>query len=438
MDLLHGNVKQAYWKYFSAAFGSALISSIYYIVDTAVVGQYQGPEGTAALAVAAPSWNLIYSLGLLTGIGGAVLCSTSAGKGEEDKRQEYFSAALLLTAFLGLLSWGIVSLFQTPLLRFFGAEETLLPIAQEYIRPILFVLPLFTVNQMLAAFLRNDNDPGRATAAVIIGSVFNIIADIVFVFPMNMGVFGAGLATAMGSALTTVLMLPHFRSVKNTFHLRRPTRIFHKLGQILATGFPTFIVDAAMGILTILFNRQIVHWLGTDALAVYGVVVNISTIVQSCSYSAGEAAQPIISINFGAGYGGRIRETLQQALCTVAFFSLAWTAVVWLFPNGFIRVFMDATPAVLEIAPAIMRAYGISFLLLPLNIFSTFYFQAILRPFTALGVSVFRGLLVSGALILLLPVLLGANALWFAMPITELIVGVPVILLTLRSARSMQ
>ena len=82
MDLLQGNTKTTYFKYLGAAFGSALISAVYSIVDMAMVGQYQGPEGTAALAVVAPVWNIIYSLGLLTGIGGSVLFGAAKGKGE--------------------------------------------------------------------------------------------------------------------------------------------------------------------------------------------------------------------------------------------------------------------------------------------------------------------------------------------------------------------
>ena len=80
MDLLKGNVRQIYFRYLGAAFGSALISSIYGLVDSAMVGQYQGPEGTAALAIVAPVWNIIYSLGLLTGIGGSVLLSAARRK----------------------------------------------------------------------------------------------------------------------------------------------------------------------------------------------------------------------------------------------------------------------------------------------------------------------------------------------------------------------
>ncbi len=135
-----------------------------------------------------------------------------------------------------------------------------------------------------------------------------------------------------------------------------------------------------MGILTILFNRQIMVYLGTNALSVYGVIVNISTFVQCCAYSVGQASQPIISTNYGAGRGDRIKKTLKYALGTVAVFSILWTVLSMLMPNAFIRVFMSPTEEVLRIAPSIIRCYAISFLLLPLNIFSTYYFQALMKP----------------------------------------------------------
>lgn len=94
MDFLTSKIRPMYFKFLSAAFGSALISSIYGAVDMIVVGQYQGPGGTAALAVVAPAWNIIYSLGLLMGIGGSVLFSTLRGEGKENQKQsdEYFTA----------------------------------------------------------------------------------------------------------------------------------------------------------------------------------------------------------------------------------------------------------------------------------------------------------------------------------------------------------
>ena len=290
--------------------------------------------------------------------------------------------------------------------------------------PVKVVFPLFLFNQMLAAFLRNDGAPALATLGVLSGGIFNVFGDWFFVFPCDMGVYGAGLATALGSAVSFLVMLTHFASRKNTLRLVKPKRLARKLWKIAVTGFSSFFIDMAMGILTALFNRQIMQYLGSDALAIYGPIINVSTFAQCCAYSVGQASQPIISTNFGAGKEARICETLRYALWTVVFFGVFWTTPSVACPNLYIRIFMSPTETILAMAPAIIRAYAISFLLLPFNIFSTYYFQAILQPKAAFIVSVARGLVISGALILMLPFLAGADSLWFAMPITELVTAV--------------
>ena len=413
MDFLNGRIKTIYFKYLSAAFGSALITSIYSIVDMAMVGQYHGPEGSAALAVVAPVWNIIY------------------------RSNEYFTASVIGSVILAGAIWLIIIFFDRNLMVIFGAQGNTLTLAREYVLPIKAAIPFFLFNQMLAAYLRNDKNPALATGAVLAGGIFNIFGDYFFVFTCDMGAFGAGLATAIGSALSFLVMLSHFFTKKNTLRLVRPEGLVRKLKEITATGFSTFFIDVAMGILTILFNRQIMVYLGTNALSVYGVIVNISTFVQCCAYSVGQASQPIISTNFGAGRGDRIRETLKYTLGTVAVFSIFWTVVTMALPNVFIRIFMSPTPEVLEIAPGIMRCYGISFLLLPLNVFSTYYFQALMKPKTAFIASVARGLVISGVLIYLLPAVFSGNAIWFAMPVTELAVAVYVTRQMIKSTKQL-
>ena len=435
MDLLQVKVKNIYFKYLVAAFGSAMITSIYSIVDMAMVGQYQGPTGTAALAVVAPIWNIIYSLGLLTGIGGSVLYSHARGKSTKEEANEFFTVAFIGTVLFAVASWVAIVFFEEPLLMLFGANEALLPLAQDYMKPIRFAIPVFVFNQMFAAFLRNDNRPALATGAVLAGGIFNVVGDYVFVFTCNLGIYGAGLATALGSLITFLVMLSHFFSKKNTLRLVLPHKVFWRSKRILTLGFSTFFIDIAMGILTMMFNRQIMHYFGTDALSVYGIIVNISTLVQCCAYSVGQAAQPIISINHGAKQGKRIQETLKYALQTVAIFSLLWTAVILAVPNLFIYIFMAPTASVLAIAPGILRSYGISFLLLPLNIFSTYYFQSIMKAGASFFVSVARGIVISGIMIYMLPQLFGGSALWFAMPITEVIVAVVVVFWMIRYTR---
>ncbi len=437
MDFLNDKIKPMYLKYLSAAFGSALITSIYSVVDMAMVGQYQGPSGTAALAVVAPIWNIVYSLGLLMGIGGSVLFSTARGdKISKTDENKYFTVSVLGSVILSIIAWLAIILFEKPILIFFGADSSLLPFAEEYLKPIKYVFPMFLFNQMLAAFIRNDKNPGLATFGVLSGGIFNIIGDCIFVFTFDMRIFGAGLATAIGSVISFIVMLTHFFGKRNTLRITKCNEVLKTLLQISVTGFSTFFIDAAMGILTILFNRQIMKYLDSNALAIYGPIINISTFVQCCAYSVGQAAQPIISTNYGAGKAGRIKETLKYSICTAFIIGIVWTILSESIPNALIGIFMTPTDEILNQAPLIVRTYAVSFILLPFNIFATYYFQAIMKPKTSFVISVARGLVISGALILILPSLFTPNFIWWAMPITELIVAVYVVISTKRISRT--
>lgn len=126
MDFLTGKIKTLYFKYLAAAFGSALITSIYSIVDMAMVSQYHGPEGIAALAVVAPIWNIIYSLGLLMGIGGSVIFSTIRGKGEDqtDRSNEYFTVSIIGSMILAVIAWVVIAFLTGSYCNFLVRQKT--------------------------------------------------------------------------------------------------------------------------------------------------------------------------------------------------------------------------------------------------------------------------------------------------------------------------
>lgn len=424
MNLLKDNIKKIYFKYLATAFGSSLISMIYSFVDMVVIGRYEGPLGSASMAVISPIWNIIFSLGLLFGIGGSVYfgnIKSRANKNGENEN-EYFTAAIVGAVFFSVVCTVIFVFFDRQILLLFGADESMIPLCQKYLLPIKFVIPTYLFTQTFAAFLRNDNAPGLATIAVLAGGIFNVFGDIFFTFTLDMGMFGAGLATAIGNVISVLVMCIHFFRKKNTLRLIRVRSLFTKTKNIIVTGFPSFFVDVAMGIVTALLNNQIMNYANSDALAVYGVIVYINTFVQCCGYSVGQAAQPIISGNLGAHNFGRIKQTLRYAVFAAFGFAAVLTAVSMAFPSQIIGLLMDATPEVLEITPRIVRLYAIGFVLLPLNVFSTYYFQALMKPKTAFAVSVARGAVISGGLILLLPLFLQSTGLWLAMPVTEAIV----------------
>ena len=423
MDLLEGNIKQIYLKYLAASFGGAILQSVYGLVDMIAVGQYHGPTGSAAMAIIAPIWNIIYSFGLLTGIGASILFNITKNSDRKDhiKANGYFTVGIIMTTAISLVLWLSLILFENEILIALGADETLLPLAKNYLVSVKFSLPVFLFMQFMAGFLRNDDNPTLSTKAVVVGGVFNIFGDIFFVFTLNMGIFGAGLATCLGATISLLIMLTHFKSKKNTLKLVKPKNIFKKCKRIATLGFATFFIDIAMGILTMLFNIQIMEHLGGDALAVYGIIVNIATFVQCCAYGVGQASQPILSANFGANKFDRIKKLFGYNIITIVIISSLWVFVTIMFPNVFVHAFMTPTASVLSIAPEIIRIYCLSFILLPFNIYATYYFQSIMKANIAFVISVARGLFISGALILLLPLIFTPSSIWFAMPITEVI-----------------
>ena len=217
-DLTQGSIKRRYFKYLGATFGGAMISCVYGMVDAAVVGQYQGPQGSAALSIVMPIWTILYSLGLLLGIGGSVNYSYFRAQGKAEKANAYFTLSLTLTSVIAVICWVGIALFDEPFLRLFGADDELLVLAKEYLKPVKYAIPMFPFSQFLAAFLRNDNAPDKATFAVLVGGIFNVFGDIFFVFDfgLGLGIYGSGLATAIGCTMTNVILVSHFFAKKNT------------------------------------------------------------------------------------------------------------------------------------------------------------------------------------------------------------------------------
>lgn len=422
MDLLRDKIKPIYLKLLYSSVGSALITSIFAIVDAMMVGNYHGPDGTASLAVFNPVWSFVYSLAIISSIGGSVLYAKLRGEENEEKANEYFSITIIFGIFLSIVAFSIIVLFEEPLFRFFGADDNLLNLASKYLVCIKYAIPFCIFSSIFSSFLRNDNNPILATVSVIIGGVFNAIGDYLFVFTFDMGIFGAGLATSLGLIISTLIMMIHFFKKNNTLKLVKPTKVFKRIIKITIAGFPAGITDLSLGIISILFNHQIMKYFGTNELAVYGIITQVTAFVQCCAYGTGQAAQPIISQNFGSKNYPRIKECLKYGIVTSIIIGVFWTIITILIPNSFVHLFMDPTEEVLQIAPKIIRTYSISYLLLVINIFITYYLQAIMKSKGSLILSILRGIVISGIIIIILPIILNDNSIWLTMLITEIII----------------
>jgi putative MATE family efflux protein len=424
MDLLQGNIGKVYSRYLFASLGSAVVMSIYSFVDTIAVGQYEGPGGSAAMAVINPLYGVIVFFAILCGIGGSVLMSNAKGEGETVKGNTFFTIALIIMGLLTVLFWIVFAIFARNIFSLFGADDHLMPLVMSYAKWIIGFCPIFLFSVFLACFIRNDGNPGLAMRAIISGAVFNVFGDWFFVFPLGMGMSGAGLATVLGTAIQTVILCTHFFTKRYTLKLVKPKKILLPIKQIMTTGIASGFLDLANVVLSSILNNTIMRYGGATALAVFGVAATVSSLFQALFSGVGQAIQPIVSINFGAGKMVRIHKTFTMAMITIIIMEILFASLGLFFPNSIVRLLMNATPEILEIAPRIIRTYFLLFLCMGINVFATYYLQSVLKTKASLIISFLRGIIISGTLLIILPLVFGLNGVWWAMPISECLVAI--------------
>lgn len=422
MDLLKDNIKKLYFRFLIPSLGSAMVLSIYTMTDAIVIGKGVGADALAALSITTPVLCLLMATGILFGVGGSVHMNIQRGLHNEAKARRFFTVSLILISAVALFLWIVYRLYTPEILHLMGATEKLFPYAASYMGWFNYFLPVAVFSNYLAIFVRNDNDPNRAMAGVIGGGILNIVLDIVLVFPFKCGIGGAAIASCLGMCLQILIVSSHFLTKKNTLKLIRPHHFFQTAGLIISGGTSSFVNELANGVIVFLFNIQILKYCGTIALSVYSVISNCVILFNSLFTGVGQAIQPIVSTNFGAGQHERIQHLKRMSLTTIFSMGLLFSLSGILFPYLVCGIFLPLTPQIKEIANYGIRLYFIAFLPMGWNIVNTYYLQSILASKTSLVISITRNIILSGGLILLLPVFCDGSVLWYTMPIVELTV----------------
>lgn len=432
MNLFTDNPKKLYFKFLSASILSALVVSIYAFVDTIAVGQSEGPLGTAAMAVITPLYGLFAFFSILCGIGGAVQMSKSKGEGNEEKGNAYFTASVIIMSIITAVFWVILFFFHKQIFSFFGANAELMPKVMSYAKWMLIFFPAFVAPPFIGAFIRNDGAPNLVMTAVILGGCANIFGDWFFVFPLGMGMEGAAIATVLGIFIQIAVMCTHFFRKKCTLKFTKPFTLSKGIGNLIKVGFGSGIIELGTVVIAVVMNNQILKYGTTTELAVYGVLVTIFQLFSAIFSGVGQAIQPLVSSNYGAGNHERNRQFLQMSMVTVILFGILFTAIGELFPVQITKLFIAATSDVIQAAPIIFRLFFLLFVPSGISVLSIYYLQSTMRPKMSMVVSVLKGIVVSGLLILVLPIFFGINGVWIAMPCSELLVSIVAIYFIMR------
>lgn len=421
LNLLRDKESKVFFHYLIPAVCSTLVTSVYLLVDTLIIGQGVGALGISALNIFMPFFLLFNGIGLLFGIGSGILISAEDGMGNKKKANQYF-----ITGFVSILTVAIIlcliwNHYLEPLCVILGANSDTIDLVLEYGKCIMMFAPVFMMSNYFAPIIRNMKNPKLVMCAVLTGSLLNIVLDYVFVFPMNMGMFGAAAATVIGSATTLLVLSTHFIKKQNRVKINKETISLNLLAPILKCGFSSLIMEVANGFVIFIFNIQILKYIGNNGIVVYGIISNCVLVGLALFNGVAQAAQPIIATNFGAGLNARVKKVLKYAMITTAIIGFSLFAVVFLFTGQVIQVFVKANAEILAVGIPALRIYLSAFCIMNINILVSSYFQSVGKEKVSIYISIIRGFLLNIVLAFVLPSVLPATILWAVVPLSELI-----------------
>lgn len=420
-DLLNGSVSKIFFRYLIPAIMANMVTSIYVLADTIIIGKGIGIEAMAALNIVLPLFNIFFGNGLLFGVGGSVLMSIARGRGDQKLGECYFTLAVILNTITCLLYTFLLFVFTEPIVRFLGATDVTMPYVLDYAPYVIAGLSAFSFSSLLQTFVRNDGAPKLSMFAVISGGVLNVILDLIFVFPLQMGMAGAAIASVLGSVCTVCILLFHFRSKSNGLRFSLQAFSFSCIGRIFQNGFTSFLVEITSGIVMFIFNIEILKCAGDIGVSMYGVICNTAIIVTCLCNGINQAAQPILSTNYGAGLAERIGQVRRLGIKTALCICSIPAILGLLIPNLFTYIFLNPNEEILAMSPIAIRIYFIGFFVMGINMFVVGYFQSISKPYLSLIVCLARGCVLSIIFVAILAPLLGIVGIWASVPLAEFV-----------------
>ena len=422
VNLFTDSPRRLFFHYLGPSIGSSLVTSIYVLVDTIMIGQGVGDTGLSAINIFMPIIASFFAIGLLLGVGGGVLMSVAKGSGNQQLAHKYFSTVMMVAAAVSICLSAFCIIFFDPILYTLGANETNIELVRSYGICYTLIAPAFIFSASLQCFLRNDKAPKLAMIGVLVGSAINIGLDYLFIFPLDMGMFGGALATVIGTIITIGILVLHFFSKKNTMHFSFRCFSFKTLWEIIKCGFSSFLIECANAVLVFVFNITLLKYIGSIGLSVYSMIANISIVCMSLFNGVAQTAQPIIATNHGAGHHKRVLQVRHIGTITSSIIALVLFIFGFFFPNILTYSFMNhPSDEILALASSALRIYFFSYLFMNFNIFFSGYFQSTLRPVAAIVVCLLRGLVLSSILVATFPLMFGTDAIWYAVPVAELL-----------------
>lgn len=406
------------------------------MVDSIFIGQGVGPMAISGLALTFPFMNLAAAFGAGVGVGASSCISVKLGQKDYKTAQQVLGNTVTLNLIIGI-AFSIVSLlFLDPILCFFGASEQTLPYARDYMVIILLGNVFSHMYFGMNAVLRAAGKPRQAMNATIFTVVLNTILDPIFIYPMNLGIQGAAYATILSQVLALVWQMRIFSNKNELLHLRRGIYRLKKsiVENILAIGLSPFSMNVCACIVVIFINKGLLQYSGDLAVGAYGIANKVCFIFVMVNMGLNQGMQPIAGYNYGAMKFDRLMQVLKLAVIAGTCITTCGFLVAEFIPEPCARLF-TTDPELIRLSVNGMRIMMAAFVLVGSQMVITNFFQSIGMAKISMFLSLSRQMIFLLPMLLLLPLFLGVDGIWWAMPISDTIAEIVAVVMMMTYMR---
>lgn len=398
-----------------------VFTSIYSVVDGFFISNFAGKTAFAALNLIWPFLMILGGMGFMIGTGGTALVSRYLGAGQKERARRYFSMLVEFTALLGLILTAIGLIFMEPIARFLGATEEMIPDCVLYGRIVIAFNVAFMFQNVFQSFLVAAEKPRLGLVATVSAGVTNMVLDALLVGVFRWGLAGAALATGLSQTVGAVIPMVFFLNRENgsALHFSFTPMEAHPLLQACGNGASELMSNISGSIAAMVYNFQLLKFLGEDGVSAYGVIMYVGFIFVAIfvGYSIGSA--PIISFHFGAENREELKNMFRKSYLLMAVWGIAMALAAYLLAGPLAKLFVGYDRQLCELTVHAMRLHCLAFLFTGANIFTSSLFTALNDGTVSAAVSFARSMVLQIATVLLLPGLMGPDGLWLAALATD-------------------
>ena len=398
-----------------------VFTSIYSVVDGFFISNFAGKTAFAALNLIWPFLMILGGMGFMIGTGGTALVSRYLGAGQKERARRYFSMLVEFTALLGLILTAIGLIFMEPIARFLGATEEMIPDCVLYGRIVIAFNVAFMFQNVFQSFLIAAEKPRLGLAATVSAGVTNMVLDALLVGVFRWGLAGAALATGLSQTVGAVIPMVFFLDRENgsALHFSFTPMEAQPLLQACGNGASELMSNISGSIAAMVYNFQLLKFLGEDGVSAYGVIMYVGFIFVAIfvGYSIGSA--PIISFHFGAENREELKNMFRKSYLLMAVWGIAMALAAYLLAGPLAKLFVGYDRQLCELTIHAMGLHCLAFLFTGANIFTSSLFTALNDGTVSAAVSFARSMVLQIATVLLLPGLMGPDGLWLAALATD-------------------